>query len=106
MFGFLLLFLSTGKKLLWSESLTKSVMEFLEKYDLLFFVDQKNKDWGANKLKYLDAARMIFGSAIQFIFQLWVLRAALYFGEARLSQYFSVFSSILFIRYRISKMLS
>ena len=76
----------------WVENLKQSAKKFIKRFNLLFFVTDMYQMW------YLDAAKMFFGSVLQFLFQMWILRAAMYYGDAKLSQYLSVMSDILNIR--------
>ena len=74
--------------------LAAKVGSVVTKYDPLFFVesDQK-KNKGQEKLYYINNAKVFFGSAIQFCFQAWILRKAMFYSLSRTSQYFSVISS-------------
>jgi len=91
-FGTVLVFTSEEGKIKWLENLKQLVTNIIKKFNLLFFVAE------AYKIVYLDTAKMFFGSAFQFLFQLWILRAAMYYGDAKLSQYFSVLTEIKNIR--------
>ena len=92
-FGLLLVFTNSKKSSWkWVENLKQSAKKFIKRFNLLFFVTDMYQMW------YLDAAKMFFGSVLQFLFQMWILRAAMYYGDAKLSQYLSVLSDILNIR--------
>ena len=91
--GLLLVFSNSKEgKRKWLENLKQFAKKFIKKFNLLFFVAEMYQIW------YLDAAKIFFGSALQFLFQLWILRAAMYYGDAKLSQYLSVLSDIFNIR--------
>ena len=73
-FGLLLVFANDKEeKWQWLENLKQLAKKFVEKFNLLFFVAEIFQIW------YLDAAKMFFGSVLQFLFQLWILRAAMYY---------------------------
>ena len=61
LFGFIHFFLSSGIKNCCSLIASKSVGKLLIKYDLLFFVGNKDKS-GKSKLLSLESAKIFFGS--------------------------------------------
>ena len=102
LFGFLEFFLSSGIKICCSFGINKIVNNILEKTDILFFLGKKDKT-GKEKLLCLEAAKIYFGSAIQLCYQLWIFQVTEYAGGQigidlkRLSQYFSMISSLLLL---------
>ena len=95
-FGFLQFFLSSGLYLCCSLGMSQVVKKIVEKYDLIFFAGNKDKS-GEGKILILDMAKVFFGSAIQLVYQFWILQVSLQSGTSSLSQYFSLVSSFLLI---------
>ena len=77
LFGFLHFFLSSGIKVCCSLIMSKSVEKLLIKYDLLFFVGNKDKS-GKSKLLSLESAKIFCGSGPQLCYQIWLLHAIFY----------------------------
>ena len=121
LFGFLQFFLSSGFKLCCSLIISKSVEKVLIKYDLLFFVGNKDKS-GKSKLLSLESAKIFCGSGPQLCYQLWLLHAIVYRrsvsyydsvytndGDERsasVTQYLSIISSILLMTKSAFELLS
>ena len=112
--------MSSGIKLCCSLITSKSVEKWLIKYDLLFFVGNKDKS-GKSKLLSLESAKIFFGSGPQLCYQLWLLHAILYGKykyyyhqyasdyrqtEPSVTQYLSIISSIILMTKSAFELLS
>ena len=90
--------------------ISKSLQKLLIKYDLLFFVGNKDKT-GKSKLLSLESAKIFFGSGPQLCYQLWLLHAILYGKDytkpkPSVTQYLSVISSIMLLTKSAFELLS
>ena len=112
--------MSSGIKLCCSLISSKSIEKLLIKYDLLFFVGNKDKS-GKSKLLSLESAKIFFGSGPQLCYQLWLLHTILYgkykyyyhqyWSDYRttnpsVTQYLSIISSILLLTKSAFELLS
>ena len=96
LFGLLhFILLSSGIEVIMSKAVTKGII----KYDLLFFVGNKDKT-GKQKLLSMQSAQIFFGCGPQLCYQIWLLHAILPSTDenerkASMSQYVSIIISIL-----------
>ena len=87
-------FLSTGLNPCCGLLCSKLGEKIVSKFDLLFFLGNKDKS-GKEKILALDAAKVFFGSVLQLSVQLYFIEISV--GDLRVSQYLSVISSLLLI---------
>ena len=85
-------FLSTGVNICCGLAGSKLGESIVKKFDLLFFLGNKDKA-GKAKILSLDAAKVFFGSVLQFSVQLYLIEISVV--DVRVSQYLSVISSLL-----------
>ena len=86
--------LSSGVNLCCSIICSQLGEKIVSKLDLLFFLGKKDKT-GREKILALDAAKVFFGSVLQLSVQLYLIEISR--DDIRVSQYFSVISSLLLI---------
>lgn len=94
MIEFVHFILSSGVNLCCGIICSKFGEKIVSKFDLLFFLGQKDKT-GKEKILALDAAKVFFGSVLQLSVQLYFIEISR--KDIRVSQYISVISSLLLI---------